>query len=100
MAWYDEDSWMTFVFDGHPLAILLTVLVAGLLPVLIHTFLYRKVVISQGPAFIIIGPTGAGKTSLATLVSLTREHSEVTNTFQVGNRRFESNAYFSNDTDH
>jgi signal recognition particle receptor subunit beta len=86
MAWYDEDSWMTYVLDGHPLAILLTVMVAGLLPILIHTFLYRKVAVSQGPAFIVIGPTGAGKTSFATLVSLIYVYIFLSLTSEAGNR--------------
>ena len=43
MAWYDEDSWATALFAPTPQMIGITLLVAILLPILIHTLLYKSV---------------------------------------------------------
>ncbi len=50
--------------------IIVTALVAFLLPILLHTWLYRTRAPTSLPAFLVIGPSGAGKTSLLTLASL------------------------------
>jgi hypothetical protein len=69
MAWYDQDSWLTAAFAPNLSTIIVTCLVALILPVLVHTFLYRKAASSTGlPTFLLVGPSGAGKTALATLV--------------------------------
>lgn len=69
MAWYDQDSWLTAAFAPHPTTIIVTLLVALLLPILVHSFLYRKAAAAaQLPTFLLVGPSGSGKTAFATLV--------------------------------
>ncbi|KAH7350274.1 signal recognition particle receptor beta subunit-domain-containing protein [Pyrenochaeta sp. MPI-SDFR-AT-0127] len=68
MAWYDQDSWLTAAFSPNPTTILITVLVAIALPILFHTFLYRKAAASTNvPTFLLVGPSGGGKTAFTTL---------------------------------
>jgi len=68
MAWYDEDSWLTAAFAPNPSAIAFTLLLAIVLPLLLHQFIYRKAAPTTLPTFLLIGPSGAGKTALLTLV--------------------------------
>ncbi|KAF2684411.1 P-loop containing nucleoside triphosphate hydrolase protein [Lentithecium fluviatile CBS 122367] len=44
-----------------------TFLLAVLLPILLHQFLYRKAAPTTLPTFLLIGPSGAGKTAFLTL---------------------------------
>ncbi|KAF1960633.1 P-loop containing nucleoside triphosphate hydrolase protein [Byssothecium circinans] len=67
MAWYHEDSWATAAFAPKPSTIALTFLIAVLLPILLHQFLYRKVTPTTQPTFLLIGPSGGGKTAFLTL---------------------------------
>jgi signal recognition particle receptor subunit beta len=69
MAWYDEDSWLTAAFAPKPLTIVVTLLITILLPILLHQFLYRQAAPTALPTFLLVGPSGAGKTALLTLVS-------------------------------
>lgn len=70
MAWYDEDSWLTWALAPSPMAILVTVAFALLMPIVLHTFLYRNAASATGlPTFLLVGPSGAGKTALTMLVS-------------------------------
>lgn len=69
MAWYDEDSWLTQALSPKLSTILVTFAVALLLPILLHYFLYRKAASETGlPTFLLVGPSGGGKTALTTLV--------------------------------
>lgn len=68
MAWHDKDSWLTAAFSPNLSTILVTLLVALLLPVVLHSFLYRKAgAVQNQPTFLLLGPSGAGKTAFATL---------------------------------
>ncbi|KAJ4989921.1 srp receptor beta subunit [Stagonosporopsis vannaccii] len=68
MAWHDEDSWLTQALSPTLSTILLTLAVALLLPIALHSFLYRKAAAATGlPAFLLVGPSGAGKTAFTTL---------------------------------
>jgi len=81
MAWYDENSWVTYAFAPHPVTILITVLVAVLLPVFIHFLLYRSAATSTTPNFLVAGPIGSGKTALITQFETgesTKTHTSVT----------------------
>lgn len=70
MAWYDEDSWLTWALAPSPMAILVTVAFALLMPIVLHSILYRNAATSTGlPTFLLVGPSGAGKTALTMLVS-------------------------------
>jgi signal recognition particle receptor subunit beta len=68
MAWHDEDSWLTAAFAPKPSTIAVTLLLTLLLPILLHQFIYRKATPTTLPTFLLVGPSGAGKTSLLTLV--------------------------------
>lgn len=65
-------EWLTWSFSPSISAIIITLLVSLLLPLLIHYYLYRSGVSTNIPAFLIAGPSGAGKTTLLTCVSSTR----------------------------
>ncbi|KAJ4291690.1 hypothetical protein N0V90_009585 [Kalmusia sp. IMI 367209] len=67
MAWYDEDSWATAAFAPKASTIAVTFVLALLLPILLHTFIYRKATPTTLPAFLLIGPSGGGKTAFLTL---------------------------------
>ncbi|KAF2763195.1 P-loop containing nucleoside triphosphate hydrolase protein [Pseudovirgaria hyperparasitica] len=81
MAWHDQDSWLTWVFSPSISAIIVTALIALLLPVLIHTILYRTQAQASTASFLLLGPSGAGKTSLLTL--LERGSTSATHTSQT-----------------
>ena len=69
MAWYDEDSWLTAAFSPNLTTIIITLIVALGLPVLLHSFLYRKAAATATlPTFLLVGPSGGGKTAFTTLV--------------------------------
>jgi len=67
MAWHDADSWLTAAFAPNPSTIAVTLLLAILLPILLHQFIYRKATPTSLPTFVLLGPSGAGKTALLTL---------------------------------
>lgn len=51
-----------------PLAILVTLIVALSVPLLLHLVIYRSTSSNTLPSFLLVGPSGAGKTALLTLV--------------------------------
>ncbi|KAF2729973.1 P-loop containing nucleoside triphosphate hydrolase protein [Polyplosphaeria fusca] len=67
MAWYDEDSWLTAAFAPNIATIAVTLLLALVLPFLVHAFIYRAQSPAALPTFLLIGPSGAGKTAFLTL---------------------------------
>ncbi|GIZ43884.1 hypothetical protein CKM354_000709600 [Cercospora kikuchii] len=60
---------LTWAFSPSWSAIILAFVVAFTLPLLIHGYLYKKAVAREAPSFLLAGPSGAGKTSLLTLLS-------------------------------
>ncbi|KAJ9669831.1 hypothetical protein H2201_000217 [Coniosporium apollinis] len=68
MAWHDADSWLSRSFGPYLSTILLAAFVSVALPLLLHLYIYRKTAPTSLPAFLLIGPSGAGKTSLLTLL--------------------------------
>ena len=72
MAWYDEDSWATAAFAPKASTIVFTFLVAVLLPILLHQFIYRNATPTALPSFLLLGPSGGGKTAFLTLVRASR----------------------------
>jgi hypothetical protein len=70
MVWYDKDSWVTAAFAPKPATIALTFILAILLPILLHQFLYRKSAPATLPTVLLVGPSGGGKTAFLTLVRL------------------------------
>lgn len=69
MAWYDQDSWLTAAFSPSLSTIIITIIIAFGLPILIHSILYKQAVASTNqPTFLLVGPSGAGKTAFTILV--------------------------------
>ncbi|KAF1843546.1 uncharacterized protein K460DRAFT_288871 [Cucurbitaria berberidis CBS 394.84] len=67
-AWHHPDSWLTAAFSPNLSTILITFIVALGLPILLHSFLYRKAAASTNvPTFLLVGPSGGGKTAFTTL---------------------------------
>lgn len=70
-SWDDMSTvnrWLTWAFSPAISAILVTLVVSLLSPILIHWYLYKTAVAKEPPSIILLGPSGAGKTSLLTLV--------------------------------
>lgn len=71
MNWSSPDSLLSRLLSGDPLAIVIAFFVAISLPILVHLFLYRaSSKSSTTPIFVLLGPSGVGKTSLLTLVRM------------------------------
>ena len=68
---HPQNDWLTWAFSPAISAILVTLLISLLSPILIHYYLYRKASAKESPTFLLIGPSGAGKTALLTLVCRT-----------------------------
>ncbi|KAF2161893.1 hypothetical protein M409DRAFT_69425 [Zasmidium cellare ATCC 36951] len=61
------EQWLTWAFSPAISAIVVTLLVSLSLPILIHLYLYKKAASKEVPSFVLVGPSGAGKTSFLTL---------------------------------
>ncbi|EXJ66992.1 uncharacterized protein A1O5_09638 [Cladophialophora psammophila CBS 110553] len=69
MGWSSPDSWATRLLSGDPVAIFIAFLVAITLPLLVHLYLYTHAARAKVvPTFLLLGPSGAGKTSLVSLL--------------------------------
>jgi signal recognition particle receptor subunit beta len=69
MSWSSPDGWLTRLFSGHPLVIFIVFLITISLPISTHLYFYRESArIPLTPAFLLLGPSGGGKTSLLTLL--------------------------------
>lgn len=63
-----DDSWIAWSFSPSISAILVTLFISLLSPILFHYFLYRKPAPKQLPTILLLGPSGGGKTTLLTSV--------------------------------
>ncbi|PWY63896.1 P-loop containing nucleoside triphosphate hydrolase protein [Aspergillus heteromorphus CBS 117.55] len=85
--WSSFEGIVTGLLDGNPIAIAVAVFIAFGLPVLLHLIFYRAVASPPSSNFLLLGPGGAGKTALLTLLeaktSLTRKDSRLTHTSQT-----------------
>jgi hypothetical protein len=68
MSWHSFRAIMTSLLEGSPFAIAITALIAFGLPVLLHFIFYRAVASPPRSNFLLLGPAGAGKTALLSLV--------------------------------
>lgn len=68
MPWTDPQSWLSSMMGPSPLAIAITLAIALSVPLLLHLWIYRSASSSTLPSFLLVGPSGAGKTALLTLV--------------------------------
>jgi len=60
---------MTWAFSPAISAIIVALLISLFSPLIIHYFLYRHTNSKEPPTFLLVGPSGAGKTSLLTLLA-------------------------------
>lgn len=67
--WTSFEGVITGLLEGSPIAILVTTFIAFGLPVLLHLIFYRTVASPPLTNFLFLGPSGAGKTALVSLVS-------------------------------
>ncbi|KAL4889109.1 signal recognition particle receptor beta subunit-domain-containing protein [Aspergillus ambiguus] len=66
--WSSFSGILTSLLDGNPIAIVVTAFIAFGLPVLLHLIFYRTVASPPTSNFLLLGPSGAGKTALLTLL--------------------------------
>lgn len=64
------ERWLTHAWSPSLTVILSTALVAFLLPIFLHFYLYQSRTTTKIPTFIVVGPSGTGKTALLTLVCI------------------------------
>lgn len=70
MAWSSPDGIVSWLLSGDPLVIVFAFVVAFSLPIVLHLTLYHTSRRTEAtPTFVLLGSSGAGKTSLLTLVS-------------------------------
>lgn len=62
------EKWLTRAWSPSLPVVISTSLVAFLLPIFLHFYLYKTRTTTKTPTFLIAGPSGTGKTALLTLV--------------------------------
>jgi hypothetical protein len=72
MAWYDSDSWLSRAWGPYLSTIIITLIITLTLPILLHYYLYRSRTLTTTPTFLVVGPSGAGKTAFITKVGIQR----------------------------
>jgi len=69
MGWSSPDSLPTRLLSGDPIIIAIAIVITFGLPVLLHLYFYTQANRTKStPTFLLLGPSGAGKTSLVSLV--------------------------------
>ena len=71
MASQSIEDWVSYLMEPSLVAILIAVLLVLSIPLSLHLLIYRSSNSTQLPSFLLIGPSGAGKTALMTLVRVT-----------------------------
>ncbi|KAL1967778.1 hypothetical protein VTN77DRAFT_2467 [Rasamsonia byssochlamydoides] len=71
LAWDSVESIATNLLDGNPIAILVTVVICLGFPLVLHYLLYRTAASPTSSFFVLLGPSGTGKTSLFSLLEST-----------------------------
>ena len=66
------EEWASYLMGPTPIAIIVTILLVLSIPIILHVLIYRSESSSSLPTILLIGPSGAGKTSLLTLVRMLR----------------------------
>ncbi|KAI9373146.1 signal recognition particle receptor beta subunit-domain-containing protein [Aspergillus egyptiacus] len=67
-AWTAFEAVATKLLEGSPLGILIAVIITFGIPILLHFVFYRTVASPPSSNFLLLGPSGAGKTALLTLL--------------------------------
>ncbi|KAH8425642.1 signal recognition particle receptor subunit beta [Aspergillus melleus] len=66
--WTSVSGIATSLLDGSPIAIAVTIFIAFGLPILLHLIFYQTVATPPSSNFLLLGPSGAGKTALLSLL--------------------------------
>ncbi|KAJ5591745.1 uncharacterized protein N7459_002114 [Penicillium hispanicum] len=86
-GWNSVTGIATLLFDGNLVAIAIAVLFTFGVPVLLHVVFFRSVASPPSSNFLLLGPSGAGKTALTTLLeaksSPASKKSQLTHTSQT-----------------
>ncbi|KAJ5102900.1 hypothetical protein N7532_003429 [Penicillium argentinense] len=67
-SWNSFTGILTFLFEGSLSAIAVAILITFGVPVLLHIIFFRSVVSPPSSNFLLLGPSGAGKTAFTTLL--------------------------------
>lgn len=67
-GWNSVTGIATLLLDGNLIAITVALVVAFGVPVLLHLVFYRAAASPPSSNFLLLGPSGAGKTAFTTLV--------------------------------
>lgn len=67
-GWDSVTAIATLLFDGNLVAIAIAILFTFGVPVLLHLIFFRSAASPPSSNFLLLGPSGAGKTALTTLV--------------------------------
>ena len=78
MAVSDLEKWASHLMGPTPIAIFVTIVLVLSIPLFLHLVIYRSANSSSLPTILLLGPSGAGKTSLLTLVSMSWPWSYIT----------------------
>lgn len=68
-GWNSVSGIATLLLDGNLVAILVAILITFGVPIALHIIFYRSVASPPSSNFLLLGPSGAGKTAFTTLVS-------------------------------
>ncbi|KAJ6134324.1 hypothetical protein N7523_000646 [Penicillium sp. IBT 18751x] len=86
-GWDSVTGIATKLLDGSPLAIFIAVIITFGIPVLLHLVFYRAAASPPSCNFLLLGPSGAGKTAFTTLLesksSLASKKAHLTHTSQA-----------------
>ncbi len=69
-SWKSVTGIATLLLDGNLVAIAIALVIAFGVPVFLHFFFYRTAASPPSSNFLLLGPSGAGKTAFTTLVRL------------------------------
>jgi len=67
-GWNSVTGIATKLLDGSPVAIAIAIVITFGIPVLLHILFYRSAASPPSSNFLLLGPSGAGKTAFTTLV--------------------------------
>ncbi|KAJ5387248.1 hypothetical protein N7509_009789 [Penicillium cosmopolitanum] len=69
-SWTSLTGILTFLFEGSLSAIAVAILITFGVPVLLHIFFFRSVASPPSSNFLLLGPSGAGKTAFTALLEV------------------------------
>lgn len=73
-GWNSQAGILTNLLDGNVIAIVLAVFITFSVPLLLHYIFYRRVASPGCSNFLLLGPSGAGKTALFSLLEAKTSH--------------------------